>query len=337
MKKYNICVVGATGLVGREMINTLFKRNFPINNLRLLATSKSAGTKIDTPLGTLFVEEVTSESFKDMDIALFSGGEIASEEYAYKAAAHDCVVIDNSAAFRMDKDVPLVVPEVNSDALAFHKKIIANPNCSTIQMVLALKPIYDAVGIKRVIVSTYQSVSGTGKQAVEELDSQIKDIIDGATTSVSVYPYQIAFNIIPQIGSLCDNGYYSEEMKMINETKKILSDDDIKVSATTVRVPVKRGHCESLNIETKNKITAAQVRELMLCQKGIKILDKPEDSIYPTPLECSMSDDVFVGRIREDLSCENSLEMWVVSDNLLKGAALNAVQIAEALIEKDLL
>ena len=337
MKKYNVCVIGATGLVGSEMVKTLLKRQFPIENLKLFATSKSAGTKVKTPFGVLTVEELKAESFKGMDIALFSGGEIASEEYAHKAVEQGCVVIDNSASFRMDKDVPLVVPEVNPEALSSHKGIIANPNCSTIQMVAALKPIYDAVGINRVIVSTYQSVSGTGKQAIEALDSQIKAVVEGENPTVSVYPYQIAFNIIPQIGSLGENGYYSEELKMIYETKKILTDDSIRVSATTVRVPVKRGHCESVNIETKSKITPQQVRELLAKQKGIKVLDDPQNSIYPTPLECSMSDDVFIGRIREDLSCENAIEMWVVSDNLLKGAALNAVQIAETLIEKGLL
>ena len=337
MKKYNVCVVGATGLVGGEMIKTLFKRNFPLNNLKLLATKKSAGIKIETPQGVLTVEEIKDSSFENMEIVLFSGGEIASEEYAPKAAASNCIVIDNSATFRMAKDVPLIVPEVNPDSIFNHKGIIANPNCSTIQMVAALKPIYDNAGIKRIVVSTYQSVSGTGKAAVEELNLQTESISKGQEPLISVYPYQIAFNVIPQIGSFGEDGYSSEEKKMIEETKKIFGDDNIKISATTVRIPVKRGHCEAVNIETTIKISAEQVKNLLKKQNGIKVLDDPANSIYPTPMICEEADYVFVGRIREDTSIETGIDMWIVSDNLLKGAALNAIQIAELLIEKSLI
>ncbi len=336
MKKYNICVVGATGLVGGEMLQTLKKRNFPVNKIKALATKKSAGTQIKFGSDIITVEEITPESFNDIDIALFSGGEVASEEYAAVAVEKGCIVIDNSAAFRMDTDVPLVVPEVNPHAVDLHKGIIANPNCSTIQMVVALKPIYDAAGIKRVVVSTYQSVSGTGKAAADELYEQTGAILSEKQFSAAVYPHQIAFNLIPQIGSFGDDGYSSEEKKMILETQKIFADDNIKISPTTVRVPVKRGHCEAVNIETRTKISAKDVKKLLENKPGIIVTDVPSDSVYPMPLTCESRDEVFIGRIREDLSVENGINMWVVSDNLLKGAALNAVQIAELLLERGL-
>ncbi len=336
MKKYNVCVVGATGLVGTEMLGSLENRQFPIAKIKALATARSAGSKVTFGGESIIVEEINNKSFEEMDFALFSGGEIASEEFAKIAVGSGCIVIDNSAAFRMDPEVPLIVPEVNPHALKGHSGIIANPNCSTIQMVMAMKPIYDKAGIKRVIVSTFQSVAGTGKAALSELEEQSEAILAGKNYTTTVYPHRIAFNILPQIGSFGKNGYSSEEMKMILETKKIMGDENIKVSATTVRVPVMRGHSESVNIETETKLTAEEARKLLAQFPGIVVIDDPDSSGYPMPYECAGREEVFVGRIREDLSCKNGLEMWVVADNLLKGAATNAVQIAELIIQRNL-
>ena len=336
MKKFNVCVLGATGLVGSEMVKILLDRNFPIESLTLLASKRTAGSIVSAAGRTMEVKDADEATFEDIDIALFAGGELASEIYAERANRAGCVVIDNSSFFRMRPNVPLVVPEVNEGDLERHKGIIANPNCSTIQMAVVLKPIYDAVGIKRVVVSTYQSVSGTGRAAIDELKRQSFDVLSGNEVKSECYPCQIAFNLIPQIGSFDSSGYSSEEMKMIFETKKIFSDDSIKVAATTVRVPVERGHCESLNIETVKKISKIDAERLLASADGISLCGCSNQYPYPTPLTCANKDDVFVGRIREDLSCPNALELWISADNIRKGAALNAVQIAEALIKRDL-
>jgi len=337
MKKINVAVVGATGLVGTAMIKVLEERNFPVDSLRAFATSRSAGSRVLFRGSEITVEDIESSSFKGIHCALFSGGEIASTVYAPKAVSDGAVVIDNSASFRMDRDVPLVVPEVNPAAVEGHKGIIANPNCSTIQMVVVLKPIHDAAGVVRVVVTTFQSVAGTGKAAVEELESQMSDILAGKPAHKSVYPHQIAFNVLPQIGDFEKNGYSKEEMKMILETQKIMGDETIRVTATTVRVPVKIGHSEALNIETREKITASKVRELLSKAPGVIVADQPERSIYPLPIDAAGRDEVFAGRIREDLSCEKGIEMWIAADNLRKGAATNAVQIGEILLGKGLL
>ncbi|MCQ2736595.1 MAG: aspartate-semialdehyde dehydrogenase [bacterium] len=337
MKKYNICVLGATGLVGSEMLKILIERDFPFENMVLLASSRSAGTVSHAADRDIVVKDADEETFEGIDIALFAGGEIASGDYAAKAVKAGCVVIDNSAYFRMDPEVPLVVPEVNPDALEGHKGIIANPNCSTIQMVAALKPLYDRAGIERVVVATYQSVAGTGKAALEELKNQSADILEGRDARISCYPHRIAFSLIPQIGSFGVNGYSSEEMKMINETKKILGDDSVRVTATTVRVPVEFGHCESVNVQTKTKLSAKEAADILSSAPGVRVYDDPAASVYPMPIVCAGRDEVFVGRIREDLSIDNGIEMWIAADNIRKGAALNAVQIAEELIKRNLI
>ncbi|MHC9538652.1 MAG: aspartate-semialdehyde dehydrogenase [Vulcanimicrobiota bacterium] len=337
MKKINVAVVGATGLVGTAMMRVLEERNFPVDTLRAFATSRSAGSIVSFKGRDITVEDIESSSFKGVHCALFSGGEIASSVYAPKAVKDGAVVIDNSASFRMDMDVPLVVPEVNGQAAAAHKGIIANPNCSTIQMVLVLKPIYDTAGIVRVIVTTFQAVSGTGKAAVEELETQVKAICDGKPCQASVYPHQIAFNVLPQIGDFESDGYSKEEKKMILETQKIIGDETLRISATTVRVPVKVGHSESINIETKEKITASKVREILRKAPGVIVVDEPGKSRYPLPIDAAGHDEVLVGRIRDDLSCEKGIELWIAADNLRKGAATNAVQIGELLLKKGLL
>jgi aspartate-semialdehyde dehydrogenase len=337
MKTYNVAVLGATGLVGGEMIKVLEERNFPVKSLRLFASSRSAGVVMNAMGKEIMVEDIQTADLTGIEAALFAGGEIASEDFAGKFVEAGAVVVDNSAAFRMKPDVPLVVPEVNPEHLKNHSGIIANPNCSTIQMVVALKPIYDKAGIERVIVSTYQSVSGTGKAAVEELNDQSRAHLDNKEITHSVYPHRIAFNLLPHIGSFQDNGYSSEELKMTYETRKILGDDSIRISATTVRVPVVTSHSEAVNVETKTKITAAEVRELLTKSPGVTVLDDPKQNIYPHPALSAHKDDVFVGRIREDISNDKGIEMFVVSDNLRKGAALNAVQIFEKMIEMKLI
>ncbi|MDD2485644.1 MAG: aspartate-semialdehyde dehydrogenase [bacterium] len=334
---YRVAIVGATGAVGRKMIEILIQRDFPIAELVPLATSRSAGTEVEFKGKRIKVEETSSDSFDGVDIALFAGGGSASRKFGWEAVARGAVVIDNSSLFRMEENVPLVIPEVNPQDLKRHKGLIANPNCSTIQMVMVLKPIYDAVGIKRVVVSTYQAVSGTGKAAIDELDRQTKDYAAGHTMSAEVYPYQIALNVLPQIDAFTPNGYTKEEMKMVNETRKILGDNSIAVSATTVRVPVFHSHSEAINVQTEEKLTAADARMLLSKAPGVRVIDNSAERIYPMPVTATGKDDVMVGRIREDISVQNGLDLWVVADNLRKGAALNAVQIAEKMIELRLI
>jgi len=333
VKKINLAVVGATGAVGQELLNILRERKFPVGGLKLLATKRSAGTKVNWEGRDYTVEVTGNEAFEGVDIALFAGGS-ASKEYAREAAKRGAVVVDNSSAFRMETDVPLVVPEVNPEDVKQHKGIIANPNCSTIIMVVPLKVIHDAARIKRVVVSTYQAVSGAGKEAIEELAAQVKMFAEGQQEiNPEVFPYQIAFNLIPHIDVFSDMDYTKEEWKMINETKKIMHDDSIEITATTVRVPVFRSHSESVNIETERRITPAEAKEILSKAPGIIVQDDPGKREYPMPLYTSNRDEVFVGRIREDNSIANGLNMWVVSDQLRKGAATNAVQIAELVVK----
>jgi len=335
MKTYQVAVVGATGAVGNEMIKTLERRNFPVDKLKLLASERSLGVNIEYKGNMIPVEVLKEDSFGGVQIGLFSAGGSISEKFAPLAAKAGCVVVDNTSAFRMVHDIPLVVPEVNPEAIAQYstKGIIANPNCSTIQMVVALKPIHDAVTIKRIVVSTYQAVSGTGKKAIEELSLQTRALLSGQEPEVKVYPHRIAFNCLPQIDVFIENGYTKEEMKMANETKKIFNDYSIGITATTVRVPVFFGHSESVNIETEKKITPREVRELLAKAPGVRVVDDPAKREYPLAIDATGGDDTLVGRIREDESIPNGINMWVVADNLRKGAALNAVQIAEILIK----
>jgi aspartate-semialdehyde dehydrogenase len=338
MKEYTVAVAGATGAVGNEMITTLEQRKFPVKKLKLLASSRSVGKTIPFRGEEIEVEELNENSFKGVDIGLFSPGGSVSLKFAPIAAASGCVVIDNTSAFRMEKDIPLVVPEVNEHAIKDYKKrgIIANPNCSTIQMVVVLKPLHDAAKIKRVVVSTYQAVSGTGKKAIHELEQQVLAIYGNRKIEANVYPYQIAFNCLPQIDSFIENGYTKEEMKMVNETKKIMEDNGIAVTATTVRVPVFYGHSESVNVEFEKAITPDEARKILSKAPGVKVVDDPSKKLYPLAIDAAGKDDTFVGRIRTDESIAHGLNMWIVADNIRKGAALNAVQIAEVLIEKYL-
>ncbi|MFC2091425.1 aspartate-semialdehyde dehydrogenase [Elusimicrobiota bacterium] len=339
MKKYTVAVCGATGAVGEKMRLILEERVFPVKEVRYMASERSKGKKLPFKGEEIDVEDLSQASFKGIDIALFSAGGSRSKEHAPRAADEGAVVIDNSSAFRMDEGVPLVVPEVNPNDVEFHNGIIANPNCSTIQMVVALKPIYDEAGIKRIVVSTYQSVSGAGLKAMEELMQQTRDFMDKKEIKKDMFPHQIAFECIPQIpqsDAFLDNGYTSEEMKMLHETRKIMGDDSIRVTMTTVRVPVIGGHSEAVNIETSSKITAERARQLLEDFDGVKVLDDPVNQIYPLANIAWGRDEVFVGRIREDESIDCGINMWVVSDNLRKGAALNAIQIAELLIKKEL-
>jgi aspartate-semialdehyde dehydrogenase len=332
LNNFNVAVVGATGAVGREMLKILEERDFPVNELKLIATEKSAGITLGYKGNEIEVEVVRKGIFKGIDIALFSAGSEASKQIAPMAVKEGTVVIDNSNAFRMDNEVPLVVPEINSEEIFKNKGIIANPNCSTIQMVTALKPIYDAVGIKRIVISTYQAVSGTGKKAIDELREQLRSFLEGEEIKSEVYPYQIALNIIPHIDVFLENDYTREEMKLIRETRKILNDYDMAITSTAARVPVFYGHSESVNIETVKKISIKRVKELLYKAKGVKLIDKPEDLIYPMAIMSEKEDDVLVGRLREDHSIDKGINMWIVANNLRKGAALNAVQIAEHLI-----
>ncbi|MBC8287714.1 MAG: aspartate-semialdehyde dehydrogenase [Nitrospinae bacterium] len=329
---YNIAIAGATGAVGRKMLEILEERKFPVASLKVLASARSVGQALSFNRNSLAVEELNENSFEGMDIALFSAGAGVSHQFAPSAVKSGCIVIDNSSAFRMDPEIPLVVPEVNPDAIGDDPGIIANPNCSTIQMVVALKPIHDRFKIKRVVVSTYQSVSGSGQKAIDELKTQVKNILGGKPVEHDVYPHQIAFNCIPHIDNFLDSGYTKEEMKMVNETRKILGDETIRISPTTVRVPVFYSHSESLNVETERPVSAAEVKELLSRQPGVRVVDNPETNEYPLAIDGEGRDEVFVGRIRDDISCENAINFWVVSDNLRKGAALNAVQIAEYLV-----
>ena len=334
-KKYDVAILGATGAVGEAMLLILEQRNFPVGKLFLLASSRSAGSVMTFRNQDITVQDVEGFDFSQVQIGLFSAGSSVSEKYAPIAAAAGCVVIDNTAQFRYEDDIPLVVPEVNPHAIAQYKNrgIIANPNCSTIQMLVALKPIHDAVGIERINVATYQAVSGTGKEAIEELAEQTRALFNHQEVKTEVYPKRIAFNVLPHIDVFMDNGYTKEEMKMVWETRKIMEDEGIMVNATAVRVPVFYGHSEAVHIETHKKISADEARALLEKAPGVQVMDRREPGGYPTAIEAAGQDATLVGRIREDISHPRGLNLWVVSDNVRKGAALNSVQIAEILIE----
>ncbi|MBP6300049.1 MAG: aspartate-semialdehyde dehydrogenase [Arenimonas sp.] len=336
MKKFNVAVVGATGAVGQTMLSILEERKFPIEKLHVLASERSAGEQIDFAGRKITVENLATFNPAGVDFALFSAGGSISLEYAPKFAAAGAIVIDNSSAFRMDDDVPLVISEVNPEALNhIPRGIVANPNCSTMQMLVAIAPIYHAVGITRINVATYQSVSGAGRSAMEELGRQTANILSFKESKPERFPVQISFNLIPHIDDFLDNGYTKEEMKLVWETRKILADNSIEVNPTAVRVPVFYGHSEAVHLETKTKMTAKQARELLQSAPGVVVVDEREAGGYPTPVtHASGTDAVYVGRIREDISHPNGLNLWVVSDNIRKGAALNAVQIAELLANK---
>ncbi|MED4003973.1 aspartate-semialdehyde dehydrogenase [Priestia aryabhattai] len=343
-RELHVAVVGATGAVGQQMIKTLQERNFPVGKLTLLSSARSAGKKVLFNGEEVVVQEATSDSFEGVDIALFSAGGSISKALAPEAVKRGAIVVDNTSAYRMDENVPLVVPEVNEDALHAHNGIIANPNCSTIQMVAALQPLRETYGLSKVLVSTYQAVSGAGAAAINELKEQAKAILEEKEFTPEILPvggdkkhYQIAFNAIPQIDKFQDNGFTFEEMKMINETKKIMSMPELPVAATCVRLPVVTGHSESVYIEIeKDGVTVADVKNLLADAPGIVLQDDPENQVYPMPADCVGKRDVFVGRIRKDLDRDNGFHMWIVSDNLLKGAAWNSVQIAESLIKLSL-
>lgn len=341
MRKANVAILGATGAVGEELAHLIVKRQFPLNNVRLLASPRSAGKKVTVGSDELVVEAVNEESFRDIDIAFFSAGGGVSKEYAPLAVKSGAVVIDNTSAFRLDKDVPLVVPEVNPGEIIKHKGIIANPNCSTIIMAVALKPIFDAVGIERLVISTYQAVSGAGAKGIQELHQQVVDYVNNTPPSAKVLPvaseerhYPIAFNAIPQIDVFAEQDYTKEEWKMICETRKIFGTPDMRITATTVRLPIMRSHCESINIQTKSKMSADECRQVLANADGITVLDDPKQQKYPMPVFTSGEDPVYVGRIREDDSIENGLNIWVVGDQIRKGAALNAIQIGEHLVQQ---
>ncbi len=333
---YNVAILGATGAVGQTMIKVLEERNFPINELKLLASPRSAGKELEYMGLKYKVEPVSEKAFEGIDIALFSAGGSRSKEWAPKAVEKGAIVIDNSSAFRMDDDVPLVVPEVNPEDVKWHKGIIANPNCSTIQMVVAINPIHKAKIINRVFVSTYQAVSGAGAKAIEDLKNETKAFFEDKYYYPEALPYHIAFNVIPHIDVFFDNGYTKEEMKMINETRKIMHAPDIKVSPTCVRVPVFTGHSEAITVETEKPITPEEAREIIKNAPGVIVEDDPKNNVYPMPIDIAGKNEVFVGRIRKDFAFDNGLSMWVVADNLRKGAATNAVQIAELLVEYEL-
>jgi aspartate-semialdehyde dehydrogenase len=332
LSKFNVAVVGATGAVGREMVKILDERKFPIKDLILLASERSAGETISFKKKELEVHELNTNSFNNIDIALFSAGSSVSRKFAPLAAKNGTIVIDNSSTFRMDSHVPLIIPEVNPSDMKKHNGIISNPNCSTIQMVVALKPILDEVGIKRIIVSTYQSVSGTGKDAIDELAEQSSQVLNNKKPIRKVFPHQIAFNILPHIDIFEDNGYTKEEMKLIHETKKIFGNAKIKITATAVRVPVFYGHSESVYIETEKHISIEKLKNIYLKTNGIKLVDDISNNKYPLAIMSEIYDEVMVGRLRKDISESNGINMWIVANNLRKGAALNAVQIAELLI-----
>ncbi|MCR5834047.1 MAG: aspartate-semialdehyde dehydrogenase [Selenomonadaceae bacterium] len=343
MKKYNTAIVGATGAVGQEFLKLIEERNFPFGELKMLASARSAGKKINFMGKDYTVEETTEKSFDGVQIALFAGG-AASKLFAPAAVKAGAVVIDNSSNFRMDPEVPLVVPEVNPQAIRRHKGIIANPNCSTIIMVMALKPLYDLSHIKRIVVSTYQAVSGAGREGMDELKNQLEALARGEEVSAKILPvasldkhYQIASNLLPQIDVFKENLYTKEEMKMIDETKKIMEDYTMKITATTVRVPVYRSHAESVNIEFEDEVSVESARDALAKFDGVILRDNPDEMIYPQPLETSGKDDVEVGRIRKDFSIEHGLNLWVCGDQIRKGAALNALQIAEYMINNDLI
>ena len=343
MKKYSVAILGATGAVGQEFINLIEERNFPFSEMKLLASARSAGKKLTVAGQEYTVEEATPDSFKGVDIALFAGGS-ASKTFAPHAVKAGAVVIDNSSAFRMDPDVPLVVPEVNPDAVRSHKGIIANPNCSTIIMVMALKPIHDRSRIKRVVVSTYQAVSGAGKEGIDELTNQVKAISEGRPVEANILPsaslpkhYQIAFNLLPQIDVFLEDGYTKEEMKMVHETRKIMNEPEMAITATTIRVPIYRSHSESVNLELESPLSVEETKAALADFPGVVVQDNPAEMVYPMPLYTSGRNEVFVGRIRMDESVTHGLNLWVVGDQIRKGAALNALQIAELMITQNLL
>ena len=335
-KKLTVAVVGATGAVGREMLKTLHDRDFPATEVRAFASARSEGVKVPYGERELTVHELKEDVFDGVDMAIFSAGGATSQKFAPHAAHAGCVVVDNSAAWRMDERCPLVVPEVNPQALDAHQGIIANPNCSTIQMLVVLKPLHDAGKIRRVVVSTYQAVSGTGQKGMEELERQVRDLFNSRDPETKVSPYRIAFNVLPHIDVFLDNDYTKEEMKMVNETVKIFDDPTIKVTATCARVPVFYCHAESVNIETEKKITPKEARVMLSQAPGVRVFDNPRELMYPMPAYCVGEDATYVGRIREDESIANGLNLWIVADNVRKGAALNAVQIGEELLRRDL-
>ena len=334
IKKCNVAIVGATGLVGQEFIKVLGQRNFPMNSLQLFASDRSAGRRLTVDDEEIEVQETTPQSFNEIDIALFSAGSEISHHFAPIAAQSGAVVIDNSAAFRMEPDVPLVVPEVNADDIKNHNGIIANPNCSTIQLVVALYPLHKVNPIKRLIVDSYQAVSGTGAAALEELSEQARAVLEGRSVVPHVYPHQIAFNILPEIDLFLDNGYSKEEWKVVEESRKIMHAENIAISATCVRVPIFIGHSEAVHIEFSEPMSPDTARRILAEAPGVRVLDDPNISLYPQPWSVAGSDEVFVGRIRRDASNDRGLVMWVVADNLRKGAALNAIQIAETAVER---
>ena len=332
IKKYNIAIVGATGVVGETMLSILEERNFPVNNLVLLASERSKGKEYFFNGETIEVQILNENSFQNIDIALFSAGSSISKQYANVAVNSGCIVIDNSSAFRMDENVPLVIPEINPQVLSNNKGIIANPNCTTIITLIALDPIHKFSKIKKIIASSYQAVSGAGQEGINELKEQSKALVEGKEPTKKYFSHQIANNLIPKIDIMKDNGYSAEEMKMVNETKKIFNDDEIKVSATCVRVPVFTAHSVAITIETKNKISINKVRELIKNSEGLELKDDPAKEIYPMPISAQGKDNCMVGRIREDLVFKNGISLWVSGDQIRKGAALNAIQIAEKLI-----
>jgi len=334
MKGTNVAIVGATGMVGQEFIKVLEQRSFPMTSVRLYASDRSHGRKMKVRGEEIEVKETTPDSFKGIDIALFSAGADISKQFSPIAARTGAVVIDNSAAFRMDPEVPLVVPEVNPEDIKKHKGIIANPNCSTIQMVVVLFPLHKVNPIKRITVATYQSVSGTGLAAVDELIGQSKLVLDGKKADPKVYPYQIAFNVLPEIDVFLENGYTKEEWKMVEETHKIMHAPGIAVSATCVRVPVVIGHSEAVQVEFSRPMSPAEAKSILSKAPGVTVMDDPSKRVYPYPVMVAGQDDVYVGRIRKDASHPNGLVLWIVGDNIRKGAALNAVQIAEKLVQK---
>lgn len=327
----NVAIVGATGAVGQEFLKILVERNFPVGELRLLATKRSAGKKVLWQGREIEVQETTHDSFKGIDIALFAGGS-SSTEFAPSAVKSGAVVIDNSSAYRLDPEVPLVVPEVNPEDVKWHKGIIANPNCSTIIMAVALKPIFDLAGIKRVVVSTYQAVSGAGREGIEELENQVRNWVQGEEIKSQTFPYQIAFNLVPRIDVFQEGDYTKEEWKMVKETRKIFHVDTMPITATTVRVPVLRSHSESINIETERSVGLEEVKAAFQKAPGVIVEDNPAEDRYPMPWFTSDTDEVYVGRIRKDFSIENGINLWVVGDQIRKGAATNTIQIAELLL-----
>jgi aspartate-semialdehyde dehydrogenase len=336
-REYTVAVAGATGVVGGAVRAILEERDFPVGDLRLLASARSAGRRLPFKGAEVEVQELGPGSFDGVDLAFFAAGGSVSTEYAPQAVAAGATVIDKSSVFRMDPGVPLVVPEVNADHLAAHTGLIATPNCSTIQMVVALKPIYDVAGIERVVVSTYQAVSGSGQGGIAALDAQAKQWAAGEPVEQRFYPHQIAFNVLPHIDGFLPTGATKEEQKMVDETVKIFADPDLRVTATCVRVPVFGAHSEAVNVQTKTKLSAEEAKELLAAAPGVVVMDDPAHLQYPMPLPAEGEDPVYVGRIREDVTIANGLDMWVVSDNLRKGAALNAVQIAEELVSRGLL